>query len=70
MVLVAPFPCGASQKMKNLEESLSNLKNGTVSVSDTNAYPEAGMASVELLFADGSKLRANYWRVIKNGRQA
>jgi hypothetical protein len=26
------------------------------------------MASVQLLFADGSKLRATYWRVIKDGK--
>ena len=26
------------------------------------------MASVQLLFADGSKLRANYWRTIKDGK--
>jgi hypothetical protein len=54
--------------MKNLEKSLINLKNGSVRVSDANAYPEAGMASVQLLFADGSKLRATYWRVIKDGK--
>jgi hypothetical protein len=52
----------------DLEDALFKLKNGPVSVSAPDAYPEAGMASVQLLFADGSKLRANYWRIIKDGK--
>jgi len=55
-------------KMKNFEEWLFNLKNGSVRVSATNAYPEAAKASAQLLFADGSKVRADYWRVIKDGK--
>ena len=54
--------------LKTLESSLHNLKNTAVHVSHTNAYSEAGTASVELLFADGSTLEANYWRVIKDGK--
>jgi len=54
--------------MKNFEKWLFNLKNGSVRVSAMNAYPEAAKASVQLLFADGSKLRADYWRVIKDGK--
>jgi hypothetical protein len=54
--------------MKNFEEWLFNLKNGSVRVSATNAYPEAAKASAQLLFADGSKVRADYWRVIKDGK--
>ena len=52
--------------MKNIEESLFNLRNGAVSVSAMDAYAESGMASLQLSFADGSKLRANYWRIIKD----
>jgi hypothetical protein len=37
--------------MKNFEKSLLNLKNGSVRFPATNAYPGAGMASVQLLFA-------------------
>jgi hypothetical protein len=54
--------------LESFEHSLFNLKNGSVRVSGGNAYPQAGQASVELLFADGSKLEANYWRVIKEGK--
>jgi hypothetical protein len=53
---------------RNLDKSLFNLKGGAVSVSATNYYPEPGMASVQLLFPDGSTLRAEYWRVMKNGK--
>jgi hypothetical protein len=54
--------------LKDFDESLSNLKNTSVRVSATNAFPEAGTASVQLLFADGSELRASYWRVTKDNR--
>jgi len=54
--------------VKNFETSLSSLKNGSVSVSATEAYPEPGMASVHLLFSNGSKLRAEYWRITIEGR--
>ena len=54
--------------VKNFDKSLFNLRNLSVHVSATNAYPEPGMASVQLLFGNGSRLRAEYWRVIKNGK--
>ena len=54
--------------LKNFEKSLLNLKNGSVHVSGTNAFPEAGQAEVEILFADGSKLEAAYWRIAKDGK--
>ena len=54
--------------LRNLEESLTKLKGRSVSVSPSDHYPEPGQASVYLDFADGSKLRANYWRVTKGGR--
>ena len=54
--------------LQNFDKSLSKLKNHSVSVSASNAYPEAGAASVELIFAEGSRLRADYWRLAKDGR--
>jgi hypothetical protein len=48
----------------NFERSLSALKGTTVKVSNSGAYPEPGTASVQLLFSDGSRLRADYWRII------
>ena len=56
--------------VKNFDKSLLKLKDGSVRVSATNHYPEPGMASVQLLFANGSKLRAEYWRVTKDGKAA
>jgi hypothetical protein len=53
---------------QHFDMSLSKLKNGRVSVSASNAYPEAGAASVQLVFVDGSRLRADYWRVTKDGK--
>ena len=46
--------------LENFDKSLSKLKNHSVTVSASGAYPEAGVASVELVFADGSRLRAEY----------
>jgi hypothetical protein len=54
--------------LRDLEELLAKLKGRSVSVSPSDRYPEPGQASVYLDFADGSKLRANYWRVTKDGR--
>lgn len=54
--------------VKNFDKSLYNLINGLVCVSATNFCPESGMASVQLLFTNGSKLRADYWRVTKDGK--
>ena len=54
--------------VKDFDKSLFNLKGGTVRVSAANYYPEPGAASVHLLFADGSNLRAAYWRVTQDGK--
>lgn len=54
--------------VKNFDKSLFNLRNTSVYVSPTNYYPEPGKASVELLFGNGSKLRAEYWRVTREGK--
>jgi hypothetical protein len=54
--------------VKNFDKSLFNLRNLSVHVSAANAYHEPGMASVQLLFGNGSKLRAEYWRIIRDGK--
>lgn len=55
--------------VRNLESSLAGLKNGTVQVSAGGAYPEPGCASVALIFENGSRLHAQYWRLIKMERE-
>ncbi len=47
---------------------LSRLRTASVRVFNDDAYPEQGQASVVLLFSDGTRLRAAYWRLITNGR--
>jgi hypothetical protein len=47
---------------------LSSLSGVAVCVLDDDTYPNEGEASVVLLFADGTKVRAAYWRVITDGR--
>ena len=46
----------------DLNHSLSNLKGNSVTVSDVNG-------DVQLLFSDGAKLEAHYWRVISGGKE-
>jgi hypothetical protein len=50
----------------NFQRSLSELKGATARVSNSGAYPEPGAASVLLLFNEGSRLRADYWRIVKD----
>ena len=50
----------------NFDKSLSELKNETVRVAAANCYTDF-RASVQLLFGNGTRLRADYWRVKKNG---
>jgi hypothetical protein len=63
-------PEDSETSMRNdLEQSLQKLKGCSVQVTESNAYPpEIGEASVVILFSDGTKLRSDYWRVIKGGR--
>lgn len=49
--------------------SLGHLLNSTVQVLENSDYPnQSGEASVVIVFSEGSKLRADYWRLIKAGR--
>jgi hypothetical protein len=50
------------------ENSLSSLKGTTVKTSNPERFPEPGIAPVELYFSDGSRLRADYWRIICNDK--
>jgi len=51
----------ADMIVSNFENSLSSLRGATAEVSNSGVYPEPGRASVQLLFSDGSSLRADYW---------
>ena len=55
--------------LKTFDKSLRNLKNGSVRVSAVNAQAAPGKASALLLFANGTRLRADQWRLIKKGRE-
>jgi hypothetical protein len=52
----------------SLQNSLSNLVGSSVTVSPGNGYPEPGQASAALLFGNGTRLQAEYWRLIEGGR--
>ena len=52
--------------VKDFDESLSQLVGKIAAVSNSGRYPEPGAASVELAFNDGSRLRSDYWRIIKH----
>jgi hypothetical protein len=55
--------------LKNFTDSLTKLKASSVTVLGANAYHEPGMATVQLLFSEGAKLRADYWRVIRDRKE-
>jgi hypothetical protein len=52
----------------SLKNSLAKLATSSVTVSPGNGFPEPGQASVTLVFDDGTRLQAEYWRVIEDGR--
>jgi hypothetical protein len=54
--------------MLTLEKSLSDLKGTSAVVSPGIGYPEPGMASIDLLFANGTRLEAEYWRLVNDGK--
>ena len=55
--------------LNDLEQSLRKLKGCSVQVTGNDACPpENGATSVVILFSNGTTLRADYWRVIKDGR--
>jgi hypothetical protein len=50
-------------------DSLSKLKSSSVRVSEFPSFTDAEMACIRLIFAEGTKLRADYWRVVKDGKE-
>jgi hypothetical protein len=54
--------------VKNFDKSLFDLRNASVRASAADAYSEAGKASVELVFSNGSNLQADYWRITKDAK--
>ena len=54
--------------MRKLSQLGLRLSNASVQVLNGEAFPENGQASVVLAFSDGSRLRASYWRLIRDGR--
>lgn len=54
--------------VQGFENSLASLKGTKVRTSNPKLYLEHGIATVELHFSDGSRMRANYWRMIRDGK--
>jgi hypothetical protein len=52
----------------SLQNSLSKLAGSSVVLSPGNGFPQLGEASVAFLFGDGTKLQAEFWRLIEGGR--
>jgi hypothetical protein len=50
------------------EKSLASLEGTTVRTSIPESFPEPGIAPVELHFSDGSRLRLDYWRIIRDDK--
>lgn len=50
---------------EKFKENLARLANSSVHVADSGRYWEHGAASVALTFSNGTKLRADYWRIFK-----
>jgi hypothetical protein len=54
--------------VQGFENSLASLKGATVRTSNPERFPEPGIAPVDLHFSDGSRMRADYWRIIRDGK--
>ena len=50
------------------DESLLHLKGGPVQVVALDSPSDPGAACIQFLFQNGAMLRADYWRVSKDGR--
>jgi hypothetical protein len=52
-----------------ISRKIAELLNSPISVSTSSAYPDdVNGAAVDIKFASGAMLRANYWRIVKDGR--
>ncbi len=54
--------------VEGFENSLASLNGTTVRTSNPERFPEPGITPVELYFSDGSRLRTDYWRLIRDGK--
>jgi len=52
----------------NLNHFLSKLESNAVQVSDLEVPPVFGAAPVQIAFDRGARLKANYWRLLKDGK--
>jgi hypothetical protein len=53
---------------KNFEQNLARLRNVSIAVAADNIPDEEGTAAVVVTFSDGTVLKAQYWRLIQDGR--
>ena len=53
---------------QGFENSLASLKGAKVRTSNPEFFLEPGIAPVELHFSDGSRIRANYWRIVRDSK--
>jgi hypothetical protein len=53
---------------RSFERSLAGLRSTGISVAADDIPDAEGTAAVILKFSDGTVLKANYWRLIQNGR--
>ena len=54
--------------LESFDRNLLSLKGSTARVSASGAYSENGHASISMIFSDGTKLRAEYGRIIKDSK--
>jgi len=54
--------------VQDFDKSLASLKGATVSTSNPERFPEPRIAPVDLIFSDGSRMRADYWRIVRDGK--
>jgi hypothetical protein len=52
----------------SVEQSLAGLRNAGIAVAADNIPDAEGTAAVVVTFSDGTVLKANYWRLIQDGR--
>ena len=55
--------------LKTLSNSLSKLKFNSLQVQEFETSTDAGMAGIRLIFAEGTTLQANYWRLVKDRKE-
>jgi hypothetical protein len=54
--------------VRGFENLLASLRGTNVRTENPEWFWEPGMATVELHFSDGSRLRTNYWRIIRDDK--